>query len=91
LPKRDKSNWTRRDPWFFAELALIDLTLAGYLLFIRLSAAKSNVLLTLRFEPDLGLLLVIDARLGLASLVVGCLALANQPLTAIKSRCDGKL
>jgi CubicO group peptidase (beta-lactamase class C family) len=51
--------FTRRDAWFFTALALIDLALVGYLLFIRLPTAKSNVPLTLRFEPDLGLLLVI--------------------------------
>jgi hypothetical protein len=50
---------TRRDGWFFVALALIDLALVGYLLLIRLPAAKSNVPLTLRFEPDLGLLLLV--------------------------------
>jgi CubicO group peptidase (beta-lactamase class C family) len=52
-------NFSRRDGWFFAALAFIDLALAGYLLFVRLPAAKSSVSLTLRFEPDLGLALLI--------------------------------
>jgi CubicO group peptidase (beta-lactamase class C family) len=51
--------WNRRDGWFFAALAFIDLALAGYLLFVRLPAAKSSVSLTLRFEPDLGLMLLV--------------------------------
>lgn len=57
--------FTRRDGWFFAALALIDLALTGYLLFVRLPAAKSNVPLTLRFEPDLGLLLLVILLLTL--------------------------
>jgi CubicO group peptidase (beta-lactamase class C family) len=56
---------SRRDGWFFAALAFIDLALAGYLLFVRLPAAKSNVPLTLRFEPDLGLLLLVILLLTL--------------------------
>ncbi len=56
---------TRRDGWFFMALALIDLALVGYLLLIRLPAAKSNVPLTLRFEPDLGLLLLVILLLTL--------------------------
>jgi CubicO group peptidase (beta-lactamase class C family) len=52
-------NFSRRDGWLFVALALIDLALAGYLLFVRLPAAKSSVPLTLRFEPDLGLLLLL--------------------------------
>jgi CubicO group peptidase (beta-lactamase class C family) len=51
--------FSRRDGWLFITLALIDLALVGYLLFIRLPAAKSNVPLTLRFEPDLGLMLLV--------------------------------
>jgi hypothetical protein len=57
--------FTRRDGWLFVALALIDLALVGYLLFIRLPAAKSNVPLTLRFEPDLGLLLLVILLLTL--------------------------
>jgi CubicO group peptidase (beta-lactamase class C family) len=56
---------SRRDGWFFAALALIDVALVGYLLLIRLPAAKSNVPLTLRFEPDLGLLLLVILLLTL--------------------------
>ncbi|MCL4262277.1 MAG: beta-lactamase family protein [Anaerolineae bacterium] len=56
---------TRRDSWFFVALALVDLVLVGYLLFIRLPAAKSNVPLTLRFEPDLGLMLLVILLLTL--------------------------
>jgi CubicO group peptidase (beta-lactamase class C family) len=51
--------FSRRDGWMFIALALIDLALAGYLLFIRLPDAKSSVPLTLRFQPDLGLMLLI--------------------------------
>lgn len=50
---------SRRSSWFIAALALIDLALAGYLLLVRLPAAKSSVALTLRFEPDLGLMLLV--------------------------------
>ena len=51
-------NFSRRDGLFFTALALIDLALVGYLLFVRLPAATS-VPLTLRFEPDLGLMLLV--------------------------------
>lgn len=57
-------NFSRRDGWLFVALALIDLALVGHLLFIRLPAATS-VPLTLRFEPDLGLLLLIILLLTL--------------------------
>lgn len=57
--------FTHRDAWFFAALALIDLALVGYLLFIRLPTAKSNMPLTLRFEPDLGLMLLVILLLTL--------------------------
>jgi hypothetical protein len=53
------------------------------------------VSLTLRFEPDFGADAagnsIADGGVGRYSLVMGCPALANQLLTAIKSRCDGKL
>lgn len=58
IRRRRGAAFTRRDGWLFVALALIDLALVGYLLFIRLPAATS-VPLTLRFEPDLGLLLII--------------------------------
>lgn len=57
--------FTRRDVWFFVALALIDLALVSYLLFVRLPAANSSVALTLRFEPDLGLLLLVILLLTL--------------------------
>lgn len=57
-------NFSRRDGLFFTALALIDLALVGYLLFVRLPAATS-VPLTLRFEPDLGLLLLVILLLTL--------------------------
>jgi len=57
--------WSRRDSWLYIILALIDLVLAGYLLFIRLPNAKSGVSLTLRFQPDLGLLLLVILLLTL--------------------------
>jgi hypothetical protein len=56
---------TRRDGWFFVALALVDLALVSYLLLIRLPAANSSVALTLRFEPDLGLLLLVILLLTL--------------------------
>lgn len=57
--------FSRRDGWLFSALAMIDLALVGYLLFVRLPNAKSSVPLTLRFEPDLGLLLLIILLLTL--------------------------
>jgi CubicO group peptidase (beta-lactamase class C family) len=57
--------FSRRDSWMFIALALIDLALAGYLLFVRLPDAKSSVPLTLRFQPDLGLLLSVILLLTL--------------------------
>lgn len=59
------ANFSRRDGWLFISLAVIDLALIGYLLFVRLPNAKSSVPLTLRFEPDLGLLLLIILLLTL--------------------------
>ncbi|MBE2198729.1 MAG: hypothetical protein IAE79_08975 [Anaerolinea sp.] len=59
------ANFSRRDGWLFISLAIIDLALIGYLLFVRLPNAKSSVPLTLRFEPDLGLLLLIILLLTL--------------------------
>jgi CubicO group peptidase (beta-lactamase class C family) len=56
---------TRRAGWFFVVLALVDLALVSYLLLIRLPAANSSVALTLRFEPDLGLLLLVILLLTL--------------------------
>ena len=53
-----QSAFSRRDGWFFVGLALLDLVLVGYILFVRLPAIKSTVPLTLRFEPDMGLLLL---------------------------------
>lgn len=64
IRRRRGAAFTRRDGWLFVALALIDLALVGYLLFIRLPAATS-VPLTLRFEPDLGLLLLIILLLTL--------------------------
>jgi CubicO group peptidase (beta-lactamase class C family) len=57
--------FSRRDGWLFITLAMIDLALAGYLLLVRLPNAKSSVPLTLCFEPDLGLLLLVILLLTL--------------------------
>ncbi|MBX3055192.1 MAG: beta-lactamase family protein [Anaerolineae bacterium] len=65
LRRLRRSAFSRRDSWTFIALALIDLALAGYLLFIRLPDAKSSVSLTLRFQPDLGLLLLVILLLTL--------------------------
>lgn len=65
LRRLRRSAFSRRDGWMFIALALIDLALAGYLLFIRLPDAKSSVPLTLRFQPDLGLLLLVILLLTL--------------------------
>jgi CubicO group peptidase (beta-lactamase class C family) len=50
---------TRRDGWLFIGLAIIDLALLIYILLIRLPQIKSSVPLTLRFEPDMGLMLLV--------------------------------
>jgi CubicO group peptidase (beta-lactamase class C family) len=50
---------TIRDRWFFMGLTMIDLGLIVYLLGIRLPNNNSSVPLVLRFEPDLGVMLVI--------------------------------
>jgi CubicO group peptidase (beta-lactamase class C family) len=59
------ATFSRRDGWLFISLAIIDLALVGYLLFVRLPNAKSGVSLTLRFQPDLGLLLLVILLLTL--------------------------
>jgi CubicO group peptidase (beta-lactamase class C family) len=60
-----RPGWGQRDGWLYSILALIDLGLAGYPLFIRLPDAKSSVSLTLRFQPDLGLMLLVILALAL--------------------------
>jgi len=59
------ATFNRRDGWLFIALAIFDLALVGYLLFVRLPNAKSTVPLTLHFEPDLGLLLLVVLLLTL--------------------------
>lgn len=49
----------RRDMWLFLALALLDLTLIAYFLFIQLPENLTTVPLMLRFNPDLGLMLAI--------------------------------
>lgn len=51
--------FSRRDSWLFVGLAVIDLALVIYMLFIRLPNGESSVRQTMRFEPDLGLLLLV--------------------------------
>jgi CubicO group peptidase (beta-lactamase class C family) len=60
-----RPTFSRRDGWLFIALAIIDLALVGYLFFVRMPNAKSSVPLTLRFEPDLGLLLLVILLLTL--------------------------
>ncbi|MGD2078414.1 MAG: serine hydrolase domain-containing protein [Chloroflexota bacterium] len=55
----------RRAGWLFAGLAIMDLALAGYALFIRLPNIESSVLQEVRYNPDLGLILVVVLLLTL--------------------------
>lgn len=48
-----------REMALFAGLAVIDLALLGYIFLVRLPAIKSSLPLVVRFEPDLGLLMVL--------------------------------
>ncbi|MFO7678665.1 MAG: serine hydrolase domain-containing protein [Chloroflexota bacterium] len=51
--------FSRRDGMLFVGLAAIDLALVGYFLFVRLPTANATIPLALRFQPDLGILLVV--------------------------------
>lgn len=48
-----------RDKWMFVALAALDLTLIAYFLFVQLPENLTTIPLMLRFNPDLGLMLVI--------------------------------
>ncbi|MEM7114715.1 MAG: serine hydrolase domain-containing protein [Chloroflexota bacterium] len=48
-----------RDEWWFATMTLLDIGLIGYLLLIRLPQNNTSVRQLLRFEPDLGLMLIL--------------------------------
>ncbi|MCO5192329.1 MAG: beta-lactamase family protein [Anaerolineae bacterium] len=58
-----QTGWRRSDSLLFIALALIDLALIIYLLAFRLPQNTTNVSLVVRFEPDLGLLLVLQLLL----------------------------
>lgn len=55
----NRTLFTTRDGWIYIGLALIDLTLIFYSLLIRLPNNESSVRQVLRFEPDLGMMLLI--------------------------------
>jgi hypothetical protein len=55
-----------RSMWFFAALAIIDLALIIYWLFIYIPDANTSVPLVLRFSPDLGVLLILFLLLTVA-------------------------
>jgi CubicO group peptidase (beta-lactamase class C family) len=59
LRRLRSGTFSRRDGLLFIALAIFELLLVSYLLFIRLPNNESNLPLVLRFEPDLGLMLVI--------------------------------
>ena len=54
-----RGSLTSREMALFAGLALIDVALLGYVFLVRLPEIKSSLPLVIRFEPDLGLLMVI--------------------------------
>lgn len=49
----------RRDAWLLVGLAVIDLALVIYILVIRLPNNESSVRQVVRFEPDLGIMLLV--------------------------------
>lgn len=51
--------FSRRDGWLFLGLAVVDITLLLYFLFVRLPGPRYGVSQTLRFEPDLGIMLLL--------------------------------
>jgi hypothetical protein len=51
--------FSRRDVWLFIGLAIVDLALVSYALFYHLPNNESSVPVVVRFEPDLGLMLII--------------------------------
>jgi hypothetical protein len=51
--------FSRKEGSLFAGLAVVDLVLIIYVLFIRLPNNESSVRQVLRFEPDLGIMLLI--------------------------------
>jgi hypothetical protein len=71
-PPRNKIKHQRRHQLtaFLVVLPLIDLALAGYLLFVQLPQSITTLPLTLYFEPDIGLmyLLILVFTLGWGTL-----------------------
>lgn len=53
-----KNGLQQHDKWLLAAMTLLDIGLVVYLLLIRLPQNKSSVHQILRFEPDLGLMLI---------------------------------
>ena len=52
-------SFTRQDSRFFVGTAILDWGLVIYLLFIRLPNNESSIPLVMRFEPDLGIMLLV--------------------------------
>lgn len=59
------STFNRRNAWLFAGLAIFDLVLVVYSLFIRLPNNDTSVRQVIRFEPDLGLMLLVILLLSI--------------------------